>query len=108
MYTTYVPRNTYRIAGNRHYATSFSRDSVGGLTSGHHRGGTMPRNLLILRTATMNSTWREHLEYLFAGANPNSTRAAVEYKATIVPERCVSLERRRENDIEGGKGEREK
>lgn len=55
----------------------------------------------------MNSTWREHLEYLFAGANPNSTRAAVEYKATIVPERCVSLERRRGSNVEGRGNERE-
>jgi len=45
----------------------------------------------------MNPTWRERLEYLFAGANPNSTRAVVEHKATIVPERCVPSERWRKN-----------
>lgn len=60
----------------------------------------MLRNLLILQAATMNSTWREHLEYLFAGANPNSTRAAVEYKAIIVPERCVLSEKQRERETE--------
>lgn len=70
------------------------------------------RNLLILRSATMNSTWREHLEYLFAGANPNSARATVEYKATIVPERCVPSEwdseegRETEREREGEENER--
>lgn len=62
------------------------------------------RNLLILQSATMNSTWREHLEYLFAGANPNSARATVEYKATIVPERCVPSEW----DSEGGRERKRK
>ena len=56
----------------------------------------------------MNSTWREHLEYLFAGANPNSTRAAVEYKATIVPERCVSLRETEREEERESLGEKER